>query len=146
MYYGTIWLGNSVILCYMSSGLTENETGQGVACKLQTDLLPLQRQALKVTRVVKDLLGLAADGQHCLDCDGRVLATQRLRPQQHTIRSIQYSICHIRCFCPTPSQKAVSQKQYTAVAGVELQRKQPQKPPLSDGSAPCAQCGLGLQG
>lgn len=74
---------------------------------LETDRLSLQRQALKVTRVVKDLLSLAADGQHSLHCDGRVLATQRLCSQQHSICSIQHSIGHICCFCPTHQQTAV---------------------------------------
>ena len=61
--------------------------------------LALQSEPLEVARVVKDLLSLAADGQHCLDSDGWILAPQRFSSQHDTIHPIQHSIGDISGFC-----------------------------------------------
>ena len=71
----------------------------------KTDLFSCQRQPLKVARVIKDLFSLTADGQHSLDCDGRVLAPQRFCPQQDSICPVQHSIGHICCLRPVSRHK-----------------------------------------
>lgn len=63
--------------------------------------LTYRHEVLKVMLVVKTSLSLLTDVEDCLYSGHRIFAPQCFCPQKNSICSIQNSICHISCLCPT---------------------------------------------